>query len=827
MKIFIKFIVKSMVEKKTRFLLLLFAVAMSTALFIGSMGAVDAAIDSFTKPITESFEGMEIRIDPKENSALMDMSKINPEGIKDIRGYIHIQGINQTENLESVLLYGMDRDWVMSKNLIEGDIGKGLSGRQALISYRAKQDLGLEVGDKVEVFLSGEVTEFEIVGITHVEGIFYTDVKNEFALVVSKQSAQDILGIGDYVNRIEAKSAGNTVEEGIALFNDGNDSFRAREIMDMEGIMELISQATGVFYGMLLIVVLMSSLIIYGSFKLIVTERLPVIGTFYSQGATKGDVRKILFTESALYGIFGGMLGCVMGVGILLLIHNLISPLREYGITGTFELQKALLGFGLVFAVVLSVVSCGIPILKAGKLKVKNILLDIEQRKEKRGLAGFIAGTVILVSTAACVYLDLDFIVPSSLILLLGSLIGLILVYPWIVSFFTPILFARSKKFSGVFALGLHNVQSSKSLRGNITLLIISILAMVAIHSVSMSLQSIVVDAFSDMDYDYSVDRIRMQDEQSLESLRNELMNRPEIKQDSIHEIMLGYGRINSTNSLIMGIDPLKYRDFNPYLGFGQGVNKDIYDSFLKDTQGKIIVSENIARASGVKGGDIVLLEINGRTEEYEIAGIVDGKLYYNGSFIMIDNKDLRQVFNYLFVNSIYFHTSSGAGHMASDLQEIARGYGATVVSVDEAMEANLRGNRQMMNVLSVFSIIAVLIGALGALNNIIISFIQRKRDLAILSSVGMTSGQRGRMILNESAMTVLWAVVFITPYGYLMARLITAVTTFIGLPIPVEFDLSNILPFYLAALVLFILATIPAVMKNKKLSLAREIQYE
>ena len=142
-------------------------------------------------------------------------------------------------------------------------------------------------------------------------------------------------------------------------------------------------------------------------------------------------------------------------------------------------------------------------------------------------------------------------------------------------------------------------------------------------------------------------------------------------------------------------------------------------------------------------------------------------------------------------------------------------------------MERNLEGNRQMMNILSVFSIMAVVIGAFGALNNIIISFIQRKKDLAILSSLGMTNRQRSRMIFIESGVTVLWAILFITPYGYLMARLITAITTMIGLPIPIEFNFAGMVPFFLAAFLLFILATLPVVMKSRKLSVIREIQYE
>ena len=826
MKIFMKFIAKSMLERKARLILLVFAIAMSTALFIGSIGAVETGLDSFLKPITASFEGMEIRIESEENG-LMDPSRMNTEGLEDINTYVVSQGIYQTDNLETINFYGMDQDWTQSKNWIEGDKNARFSEREALISYRTKEELELEIGDSVEVLLLGNIETFEVAGIIDVDGIYYTDTKEQFALVVPKNTAQDILGTGDLVNRVTATSSEDTVASGIATFNENNEAFHAQEIMDMEGAEAQIAQITSIFYGMLVIVVLMSSFIIYGSFKLLITERLPIIGTFFSQGATKGDVRRILYLESGLYGIFGGVIGSGLGIGILYLIHYFLAPLRDYGIIGSFEMDSSLIITGMVFSLLLSLISCTLPIIKSGKMQVKNVILNIEEGNGKKGYVGFVLGTLLLLFITVSVYLELDFVVKLSPFLLLGSVISLILIYPRVLSFCTPKLFNGMKNFSGTSALGLHNVESSKSLRGNITLLIMSILAMVAINSVSGSLQSIVIDAFTDMDFDYSVEQIRMQDPESIESLKESLADHPKVIDDSLHEVMLGYGKLDTTNSLVMGIDPMKYSDFNPYLGFDEGDNKVIYERFLENSESMIIVSKNTASINGIEEGDILPFEVDGRTKDFEVAGVVDGKLYYNGSFIMIDNQQLRDSLHYNYTDSLYFHGEEVTEAFAEEIREITRSYGAQLISLDASMERNLDGNRQMMNILSVFSIMAVVIGAFGALNNIIISFIQRKKDLAILSSLGMTKRQRSRMIFMESGVTVLWAILFISPYGYLMARLITAVTTMIGLPIPIEFNFSGMVPFFLAAFLLFILATLPVVMKSRKLSVIREIQYE
>ncbi len=62
MRIFFKYIAKSMIEKKARFCLLIMAIAMSTGLLVTVSGTVKIAINSFKKPMTESFDGKEISI---------------------------------------------------------------------------------------------------------------------------------------------------------------------------------------------------------------------------------------------------------------------------------------------------------------------------------------------------------------------------------------------------------------------------------------------------------------------------------------------------------------------------------------------------------------------------------------------------------------------------------------------------------------------------------------------------------------------------------------------------------------------------------------------
>ena len=132
-----------------------------------------------------------------------------------------------------------------------------------------------------------------------------------------------------------------------------------------------------------------------------------------------------------------------------------------------------------------------------------------------------------------------------------------------------------------------------------------------------------------------------------------------------------------------------------------------------------------------------------------------------------------------------------------------------------------------LINILSIFSYLAIFIAALGVLNNITISYLQRKGELAVLSSVGMSDGARNGMLLTESVLSVIWAVVIAIPYSYLGLSLLTKTMTAMEMPMNVVLD-SKAIPLYAAAaLVLIILASLPILLKGKKLSIINELKYE
>ena len=97
----------------------------------------------------------------------------------------------------------------------------------------------------------------------------------------------------------------------------------------------------------------MAVFIISSTFRLILTERMPVLGTFMSQGCPRQGIGRLLLLEGLFYGILGGAAGCGLGVLVAKLLADAANPLKEYGIEADLQLNPAYFAAGCGAAVLI------------------------------------------------------------------------------------------------------------------------------------------------------------------------------------------------------------------------------------------------------------------------------------------------------------------------------------------------------------------------------------------------------------------------------------------------------------------------------------------
>lgn len=844
MKIFIKYVLKSMTEKKGRFLLLLIAIAMSTGLVVASTGLVDIIFDSLLKPTLACYEDQDIVIQPVEDGQTFfpcegfDMAGLKEESIiKEINltGTIIDNVDTDDETMRSVTIRARDNSTIPEQDLTLGTLDN-FTDASCIISERTAKERNLVIGDTLSVIIAGQQKTLTITALSAPDGVFYNDKENSFAMFIPYDYMASELNIDGQYNFVTAKANTSSLKACIEDFNNANTNFKATKLFDMKEIKDQFSSLSGILYFMLVIVVVMSAIIIYSTFKLIIEERLTTIGTFLSQGATTGKVKSILRLESFFYGIIGAIVGNLLGVLALRIITRNISPLKAYGIYESAHIQPNYIIAGTVFALILSLLSSYLPLRRIGKLQVKDVILNDVRISMSIGYKKFIIGCILIGVSLLTYMFGGSIVVTLSPILLLVSIIGTIFIYPKLIDLLSKLLskFFKGKNKSLFFAT--NNLRTSKILLNNITLIIISLLSILAIRSAADSAVSTVVDAYEKLNCDveiYNISQLPLKDGTSVaDQLTNELVKLGVQKED-INYIYSEYGTLyltgnekNKTTVPFQGIDIDAYTKYQGYLNLDQDAYKKDLDNFRNDSKG-IILTTALVKGTDLKVGDTVLVESNGVKAELTIDAIINGKLYNSGLIAYVSHDTIQSVFNYPSANQITLLTNEDLETFVPKLKPIVRSIGSTFVTKETMCKENIEQNQMVMQALSIFSYLAIVIAALGIINNVSISFLQRKTEFAVLSSVGMPNSLRRRILLLESVACVTWGTVISILYSFFGIPLFVKLAELVGFPFDMSLSYASLPAIYIVSLIIILLATLPVVIKSSKLSIIQELKYE
>ena len=252
-----------------------------------------------------------------------------------------------------------------------------------------------------------------------------------------------------------------------------------------------------------------------------------------------------------------------------------------------------------------------------------------------------------------------------------------------------------------------------------------------------------------------------------------------------------------------------------------------MYNDFTNSKEKEIIITTTDAKLINKKVSDTVTIEAYGLKREYKIAGIIEGKLYNGGLFALIKNTDLKEDFGINSANSILLSTNKDQEEVKEEIKKSISEFGASIVTSNDSKKNDEEANEMLVNILSIFAYMAVIIASLGVLNNITIGFIQRKRDFAVLSSVGMRKSKRNLMLIVESCISVIWSLIFAVSIIKLELSLVTKFLKVINMPLKIELDVYSIPMCFIISLIVILLATLPVIFKSKKLSIIEELKYE
>jgi putative ABC transport system permease protein len=304
------------------------------------------------------------------------------------------------------------------------------------------------------------------------------------------------------------------IQETIGLLSKEYRRYTVREPFSKAELKRQTDSVTIPFIIMVLMVLFMSVFIIYSSFKVITRERLPVIGTFRSIGATRRTTNIVLFAESLVYGLIGGVSGCLLGIGILKLMAVVMTPDWLAGVKSSVQYGLWHLWAAFALAVVLPFIGSFLPVIKISRIPVKDIILNTMEKPERKRSFKWPAGIFCLLAA-----LIPPFFAPKEAALIINALAMLAAVAATV--FLVPYLTAGFLKlFERIYrallgnegVLAAKNLRENKSILNNISLLAIGISSLLLINTINFSVIKEIANFSKDGTFDiwmwhYQADR--------------------------------------------------------------------------------------------------------------------------------------------------------------------------------------------------------------------------------------------------------------------------------------------------------------------------------
>ena len=783
MSILNRLTIKNLRLNKKRTIVTIIGIILSTALMVG----IGLLFSSFQDLMIRDTIGYSGKYEAKYND--VDLIKLNDIKNKNFTyfyekpiGFSKIESSNEYKPY--MYITSVNREYFDELKLIEGDIPK--NENEIVISNHVMNNGGLDykVGDIVtftygsrnidgnitlannelvdgEFLTNGGTHTYKIVGIVDRSNFESYSASGYTAFTVDVNS--DNGNVNLYVMFNKNKNIIKQSEELAKELNYNGDINYNSTLLALYGEStygNVMSSMGGMMIIMLSLVSIGCIIVIYNSFAISVMERKKEFGLLSSIGATKRQLSHTVFFEAVFVGVIGiilGILGAYIGIGcVILIINNLISDMLEYKLH--LVTNPLFIIIPVIFMIIVIGVSAFIPSRRASKVSPIEAIRqndDIKINKKK--------------------------IRTSKLVLKLFGIEG---------------------------EIALKNIKrNKKKYRVTIVSLFISIVLFISFSSYMNYTLNTASSVMGEVPYDYQISYFG--DDNNKEALDkiNEIVKSSDVKEYvsySVGNLSIIGDYIYSDEYLdfyknaygddgIKALNNLKYQsiyilvlDDNSYNKYKKLIGLD-KDSVILLNRFKGVSYGNNKRVNYdipvINNGNINIKICNFDDDEEN----VDTTKYCNKNIdnIFVTNKsfDLIEEFSYmddfkLIVNKKLYDSILDGGtdftqfNIISDntnnidklTKELDKYNNVNYINIKESM-------KQANNLILVVKILmygfislVTLIGVTSVFNTISTSMALRKREFAVLRSIGLTRGGFNKMLFFESLFFGMKSLIFALP---------------------------------------------------------------
>lgn len=803
MQIFIKLILRNITIKPFRTLVIvlcLAAVSLTFSLCLTISSASNTAVEDM---IRSSMGRTDITMQAERGFETLPELPADCESLPVILAgsYFQVHDINNYKYVQkrSVYVIGVDTERAAKFGFLPKCTAP--AENEAVISYALSQRFGYDIGDEITLPCAdgSEIT-------LTVSEIMLN--KNDLsvmtlAVITAPETARTVLASPGtsatiiYIDAPDGKES-ETAEQLCAAYAD----LHVDQVTGTPESRDSIRSVTRAFLLIFAVTLLMILFIISAFSKNIATERLAVIGTLRSIGAEKKTASLTLLTECAVYGMIGGIIGTVIFYALKdTFLGNMIPRVDDIG--GSVSVPPYVPVFGLVIPAVISCAVSFASLIRTSKMPVKDIIFGGKDNVYQPSVSGAVTGT-ICIFVAVILFMGSFGFIPS-LVGLAAFVTGICLVLPKILSAVSKI--TAKHTYGGRFpVMRLALIQSgTKKTAVMGTVICTAVVMMTAsLYILSRSAEGL-----------YSVRNF------NCDAVITNLSERSEyydiISADS-KEFIYTAAETTELNGRQTSVSIFGYHRSEMFKGL-----RDLPESLGND---EIALDRQMMKRLAIHEGDSVTLTLKHDTVRPVTLTFTAVK---GIDSVYFDQKCNAAVISLDTYKSVY-HDYPSMLLVRGDTELMHRQLidkSAEFETADEYYARMDEGSESITGLLDALAVIGILLAVISVSGQQMIGFEQRRHELAVLRSQGMSISQLSEMLLCETLLTAVLPVLLYLCTGRFVILIIEHTLSSLDMQIPISYEHLGIAEFIAVMAAAVILTVLISIFSLKRMNTAEQLKCE
>jgi putative ABC transport system permease protein len=577
-----------------------------------------------------------------------------------------------------------------------------------------------------------------------------------------------------------------------------------------------------------LIALFVGSYIIINTFSILIAQRTRELALLRALGATRGQVFRLVLVEALITGFVASAVGVVAG---LFLAHGLYAAVSSIGSglpKADLALQASTVIIGMVLGTVITVVASILPARKASRVSPVEAIREAGDQAQPLGTRRIIAGALVTVVGAILIALGL-FAGTGAAFQLLG--LGALLLYLGISSLapltVVPIAgllgipIARFRGTPGKLAR-TNAIRAPRRAAATAAALMIGVSLVVGIAVLTESAKASTKVALQQaLKADYLVFATGGGGQGGISPTTTAALARdPHFS--AVGDLKQGTILVGGSSTSVFAANPANYQDFFT-LDVASG------DPNSLGNANTIFLDETEASNHGWHVGDVIAVNFPavGMTVNERIGCVFNPNAITTG--YMISSQQYATYFPEPQTFIILVRAAPGVTHSAgmAALDQDLTAF-PTLKAYDQASFLALQSQAldQLTSAIDVFLVMAIVIAALGIVNTLALSIIERTRELGLLRAIGLTRNQTRTMVRWESVLIAFLGLILGVIVGIVLGAAVVRALAFTGLG-HISVPFVSLLWYAIGALVIGLAAAILPARRAARLNVLEAISTE